>query len=125
MILYNLYYKRYYRVSSLTVQPFDNSITSVHVKNYKCGLLQVTKLNDLSWMNNAVVIFCENIIHVLHFSNGLPVKPFGQKQTGLPLSFSHNAFKPHGFGTHGSEVNISWQPMLGFPWNPGRHVHCA
>lgn len=39
--------------------------------------------------------------NLLQFLNGFPVNPFGQKQIGLPLSLSHIAFVPHGFGIHG------------------------
>lgn len=41
---------------------------------------------------------------LLHCSKGFPVNPLGQKHIGLPLSFSHIASKPQGFGTHGSVV---------------------
>lgn len=43
----------------------------------------------------------KNIFYLLQFLNGFPVNPFGQKHIGLPLSNSHNAFTPHGFGSHG------------------------
>ena len=60
--------------------------------------------------------------NLLHCSNGFPVNPFGQKHIGLPLSFSHMASKPQGFGTHGLVV-VSVHPTSGFPWNPGKHLH--
>jgi len=39
--------------------------------------------------------------HLLQFLNGFPVNPFGQKHIGFPLSISHIAFMPHGFGSQG------------------------
>jgi hypothetical protein len=39
--------------------------------------------------------------YLLQFLNGFPVNPFGQKHIGFPLSISHFAFMPHGFGSQG------------------------
>ena len=62
--------------------------------------------------------------NLLHCSNGFPVSPFGQKQIGLPLSFSHAALTPHGFGMHGL-TDSAWQIIWGFPSKLGGHLHFA
>jgi hypothetical protein len=55
-------------------------------------------VNIISWK---FVLHDGSQKHLLQFLNGFPVNPFGQKHIGFPLSISHIAFKPHGFGSQG------------------------
>lgn len=54
-----------------------------------------------------------NKYYLLQFLKGFPVNPFGQKQIGFPLSLSHSALVPQGFGMQGL-VGGS-HPCWGFP----------
>lgn len=56
---------------------------------------------------------CVRNEYILQFLNGFPVNPFGQKQIGFPLSNSHIAFKPHGFGSQAFVGGL--HPISGLP----------
>lgn len=65
----------------------------------------------------------QHLVHLLHFSKGLPVMPRGHTQIGLPLSNSQKAPSPQGAFSQGL-VGIL-HACIGSPRYPGGHRQVA